>query len=63
MQGLRKWKYNWTDITRQKYGLFVAILSDKDGNRSHAVGLDAVNTLIYDCMEDKQLHLIEENFC
>ena len=28
-------------ILREKMMFFVAILSDKDGNRSHAVGIDA----------------------
>ena len=54
---------NLTDLIlyEKRDGLFVAILSDKDGNRSHAVGIDAGNQLIYDYMEDKKLHLNEEN--
>ena len=54
---------NLTDLIlhEKQDGLFVAILSDKDGNRSHAVGIDAGNQLIYDCMEDKQLQLNEDN--
>ena len=54
---------NITDIIlkEKKEGLFVAILSDKNGNRSHAVGIDAGRKVIYDCMETKELQLNEEN--
>ena len=48
-------------LHERKVGLFVAILLSKDGNRSHAVGIDAGNKLIYDCMEDKVLQLNETN--
>ena len=37
-------------------GLFVAILSGKQGNMSHTVGIDAGN-FFYNCMEDKRLRL------
>ena len=42
-------------------GLFVAVLADKEGNRSHTVSIDASEKLIHDCMEDKQLRLYEGN--
>ena len=48
-------------LHERNVGLFVAILSSKDGNQSHAVGIDAGNKLIYDCMEDKVLQLNETN--
>ena len=54
---------NLTELTLhdKKGGLFVAILSDKDGNMPHAGGIDTGKQVIYDCMQDKQLHLNEEN--
>ena len=42
-------------ILYEKNRLSVAILCDKDGNRSNAAGIDAGYKLIYDCMEGKQL--------
>ena len=42
-------------------GLFVAVISSKDGNKSHTVGIDASTKSIYDCMEKYVLQLNEEN--
>ena len=48
-------------LHEQKVGLFVAILSSNDGNRSHVVGIDAGNKTLYDCMEHNVLQLNEES--
>ena len=52
---------NLTDIIlkEKKEGLFVAILSDSNGNRSHAVGIDAGRQVIYNCMVKNELQLNE----
>ena len=47
-------------LHEKNVGLFVAIISSKDGNCSHAVGIDAGSKLIYDCMEDNLLQLNEK---
>ena len=48
-------------INEKTTGLFVAIISSKDGNESHAVGIDASTKSIYDCMENNVLQLNETN--
>ena len=44
---------NLTDLIlhEKKGGLVVALLKDKNGNRSHAVGIDDGRQVVYDCME------------
>ena len=42
-------------------GLFVAVISSQDGNKSHTVGIDASTKSIYDCMEKYVLQLNEDN--
>ena len=39
-------------LNEKKEGLFVVILQDTNGSRSHAVGIDVDKQLIYDCMEE-----------
>ena len=48
-------------LHEKNIGLFVAIISSKDGNCSHVVGIDAGSKLIHDCMEDNVLQLDESN--
>ena len=48
-------------LNEKTTGLFVAIISSKDGNKSHTVGIDASTKSIYDCMEKYVLQLNEEN--
>ena len=48
-------------INEKTTGLFVAIISSKDGNKSHTVGIDASTKSIYDCMEKYVLQLNEDN--
>ena len=54
---------NLTDLilNEKKEGLFVAVLSDENGTRSHAVGIDVGKQFIYDCMEDNVMVLNKEN--
>ena len=59
---------NITDLIlkEKKEGLFVAMLSDCNGNQSHAVGIDVGTHVVYDCMEYKQLQSNRDNlsiFC
>ena len=48
-------------LNEKNIGLFVAIISSKDGNCTHAVGIDTGSKTIYDCIEDNVLQLNEEN--
>ena len=48
-------------LTVEKEGLIVAMLIDKNGGRSHTVGLNLKKQLIYDCQERFVLKLTNEN--
>ena len=48
-------------IDELQEGMFVAILQDKNGGSSHAIGIDASKKLIYDCLEEKALRLNKGN--
>ena len=54
---------NLTDLilNQKKEGLFVAILMDENGSRSHAVGINVGKQLIYDCMETNTMVLNQQN--
>ena len=54
---------NITDLilNEEKEGLFVVILQDTNGDRSHAVGIGVEKQLIYDGMEDKPFVLNVSN--
>ena len=67
LQRVRLWKDCMSkDITEMvveelQEGMFVAILQDKNGGSSHAVGVDASKKLIYDCLEERALPLNKGN--
>ena len=67
VQRVRLWKDCVSkDITEMiidelQEGMFVAILQDKNGGSSHAIGIDASKKLIYDCLEEKALPLNKGN--
>ena len=48
-------------LNEKNIGLFVSIISSKDGNCTHAVGIDAGTKTIYDCMEHNVLQLNKTN--
>ena len=54
---------NLTDVVlkERKQGLFVVVLEDSGGIPSHAVGIDVGKKIIYDCMEDKNMLLNQDN--
>ena len=54
---------NLTDVVhkQRKQGLFVVVLEDTTGVTSHAVGIDVGKKIIYDCMEDKNMLLNNDN--
>ena len=54
---------NLTDLilNEKMDSLFVALLQDQNGNRSHAVGIDVGKQSIYDCMEENALVLNKNN--
>ena len=48
-------------LNEKKEGLFVVILQDTNGSRSHVVGINVDKQLIYDCMEEKSFVLNVSN--
>ena len=48
-------------LNKKKEGRFVAILQDENGSRLHAVGIDAGQRLICDCVKTNNILLNQKN--